>query len=100
MADASNLGACRASGGPDRTRDTLPGSTAASRLFVYVSRHGVLAWSLLAVRFLLFGLSSLNLLHGLRVNLNFLAEHGVDAVRDGGLPQLAEIVPMAYLAVA
>ena len=50
--------------------------------------------------FLLFGLLSLNLLHVLRANLTFLAEYGVDAVREGGLLQLAEILLMVYLAVA
>ena len=50
--------------------------------------------------FLLFGLLSLNLLHVLRANLTFLAEHGVDAVRDGGLLQLVEVLLMVYLAVA
>jgi hypothetical protein len=83
MADASNLG-----------------STAASRLFVYLSRHWVLAWTLMGMSFLLFGLLSLNLLHVLRANLNFLAEYGVDAARDGGLLQFAEILLMVYLAVA
>jgi hypothetical protein len=83
MADASNLG-----------------TTASSRLFVYLSRHWLLAWTLLAMSFLLFGLLSVNLLHVLSANLNFLAEHGIDAVRDGGLLQLAEIVLTVYVAVA
>jgi hypothetical protein len=71
-----------------------------TRLYAYFSRHWILAWLLMGASFVLFGLLSLNLLHTLNANLGFLAAHGVDAVREGGLIQLGELVLSGYLAVA
>ena len=71
-----------------------------SRLYAYLSRHWVLAWALMGVSFVLFGLLTLNLLQTFNANLGFLSAHGLDAVREGGLLQLFELMVSGYLAVA
>ncbi len=70
-----------------------------TRLYAYLSRHWLLAWGLMGVSFVLFGLLTLNLLQLFNANLNFLAANGVDAIRDGGLLQLFELLATGYLAV-
>lgn len=47
---------------------------------------------------MLFGLVSLNLLHLLSANFEFLRSYGLDAVREGALLQLAELVVSGYTA--
>jgi hypothetical protein len=69
-----------------------------SRLYLFLSRRWWLAFLLLGVSFALFGLMSLNLLHSLGANIEFLGMHGVDAVREGGLRQLLELVASGYAA--
>ena len=69
-----------------------------SRLYVFLSRRWWLAFLLMGVSFALFGLMSLNLLHALGANITFLGMHGVDAVREGGLQQLVELVASGYAA--
>ena len=48
----------------------------------------------------MFGLITLNLLHVLRANFEFLSSYGIDAVREGGLRQLLEVVVSGYFAAA
>ena len=71
-----------------------------SRLYRLLLRHWALALLLLGVSFVLFGLASLNLIHLLSANFEFLAHHGLDAVREGGLLQLAGLVVSGYAAAA
>ena len=69
-----------------------------SRLYAFLHRHWWLAFFLLGVSFVLFGMLSLNLLNTLGANFDFLSMYGVDAVREGALLQLAEVVLSGYLA--
>ena len=71
-----------------------------SRLYRFFSRHWLLAFLTMGVAFVLFGLVTLDLIHTLGANFDFLARHGLDAVRDGGLRQLAELVISGYAAAA
>jgi len=75
-------------------------ATGYSRLHAFLFRHWWLTFLLLGFSFLLFGALSLNLLHTLNANFEFLSMYGVDAVREGALKQLAEIVISGYLAAA
>jgi hypothetical protein len=63
-----------------------------------LSRHWWLSLLLMGASFVAFGLASLNLLQMLGANLSFLAEHGIDAVREGGLLQLLELIVSGYAA--
>jgi hypothetical protein len=69
-----------------------------SRLFAFLLRYWWLTFILMGVSFVLFGMLTLNLLHTLGANLEFLGMHGVDAVREGGLTQLFELIVSGYLA--
>jgi len=69
-----------------------------SRLYAFLLRWWWLAFLLMGICFVLFGLLSLNLLHSLGANLEFLGMHGVDAVREGGLRQLVELIATGYAA--
>ncbi|WP_418320050.1 hypothetical protein [Piscinibacter sakaiensis] len=69
-----------------------------SRLYRVLSRHWWLSLLLMGISFVCFGLASLNLLQMLGANLSFLARHGIDAVREGGLLQLLELVVSGYAA--
>ncbi len=71
-----------------------------NRLHAFLFRHWWLTFLLLGISFLLFGALSLNLLHTLSANFEFLSMYGVEAVREGALKQLAEIVISGYLAAA
>jgi len=71
-----------------------------SRLYRLLARHWWLAFLLLGLSFVGFGLSSLNLLHVLGANIEFLSTYGWDAVRDGGLWQLVQLVGSGYVAAA
>ncbi|MEO5882207.1 MAG: hypothetical protein ABIQ06_07305 [Caldimonas sp.] len=71
-----------------------------SRLYTFLWRRWWLAFILMGVSFVLFGLISLNLLHLLGANLEYLGMYGLEAVREGGLQQLAEIVASGYFAAA
>jgi hypothetical protein len=71
-----------------------------SRLYLLLSKWWGVAFVLLGVSFVLFGLASLNLVHLLGANFEFLARHGWDAVRDGGVMQLVELVLTGYAAAA
>jgi hypothetical protein len=71
-----------------------------SRFLHWLVRHWFCTYLLMGLAFVVFGIASLNLVQVFAANLGFLAEHGLDAVREGGLWQLAELVFNAYLAVA
>ena len=67
-----------------------------SRLYGFLMKRWWLAFILMGVSFVLFGLVTLNLLHTLSANLEFLTSYGVEAVREGGLRQLIELVVSGY----
>ena len=67
------------------------GSNLHSRLYVFLYGRWWLTFLLLGVSFVLFGFITLNLLHTLMANFEFLSMYGVEAVREGGLLQLLEI---------
>ena len=71
-----------------------------SRLYAFLSKRWWLTFILMGVSFVLFGLLTLNLLHTLGANLEFLGMHGVDAVREGGLMQLVGLILSGYMAAA
>jgi|InoplaM2PM_1038566.scaffolds.fasta_scaffold07956_1 hypothetical protein len=71
-----------------------------TRLYRMLSRRWWLALLLLGLSFVAFGIASLNLLDVLQANLRFLGEHGSDAVREGALLQLFELVVYGYVAAA
>jgi len=71
-----------------------------SRLYEFMAKYWWLTFILMGVSFVLFGLVTLNLLHTLGANLEFLGVHGVDAVREGGLMQLLGLIVSGYFAAA
>ena len=71
-----------------------------SRFFRLLHRHWWLAFLLLGVSFVLFGVASLNLLHVFEAAWDFLLEYGADAVSEGVLWQLGELVVSGYVAAA
>ncbi len=71
-----------------------------SRLYAFLSKRWWLTFILMGVSFVLFGLLTLNLLHTLGANLEFLGMHGIDAVREGGLMQLVGLILSGYMAAA
>jgi len=71
-----------------------------SRLYAFLSKRWWLTFILMGVSFVLFGLLTLNLLHTLGANLEFLGMHGIDAVREGGLMQLIGLILSGYMAAA
>jgi hypothetical protein len=71
-----------------------------SRLYQFLFAHIWLTFLLLGASFALFGLMSLNLLHLLSANFDFLRMHRLDAVREGGLVQLIELALTGYAAIA
>ena len=75
-----------------------PASLAYSRLYGCLSDRWWVAFLLMGLSFVLFGLASLNLLHLVSANVSFLAMNGLDAVRDGGLLQLLSLVALGYFA--
>jgi hypothetical protein len=74
--------------------------SAYSRIYLFLLRRWWAAFILLGISFVLGGLLTLNLLHTLIANFEFLSMYGVEAVRDGGLWQLVQIVVSGYLAAA
>lgn len=71
-----------------------------SRLYRFLATQWWLTFILLGASFVLFGLASLNLINMFSANFEFLARHGLDAVRVGGLRQLIELVGSGYAAAA
>lgn len=54
----------------------------------------------LTLCFSLFGIASLNLFLMLRANVRFIAEHGLDALAEGGALQFVLLAGTAYVAMA
>ena len=71
-----------------------------SRLFVWMVNHWLCTFFAMGIAFVMFGLLSLNLVQVMSANIRFLLEYGFQAVRDGGLQQLLELVFSSYGAVA
>ena len=71
-----------------------------SRLYHFLLRRWWATFILMGLSFAVFGLVTLNLLHTLGANLEFLSMYGAEAVREGGLWQLVELVVSGYLAAA
>ncbi len=67
-------------------------------LYRFLSDRWWVAFLLLGLSFVLFGLATLNLLNLVNANISFLAMHGLDAVRDGGLLQLFSLIGLGYFA--
>ena len=76
------------------------GPNSHGRLYAFLYARWWLTFVLLGISFVLFGFVTLNLLHTLMANFEFLSMYGVEAVRDGGLQQLLEIVGSGYFAAA
>ena len=66
--------------------------------YVFLCRRWWAAFLLLGLSFLLFGLASLNVIHVVMASSEFLLTFGVDAIRDGVLIQLVEVIMSRYLA--
>lgn len=71
-----------------------------SRLYLLLSRHWWLAFLLMGISFVAFGLASLDLLHTFSANLEFLTTYRWDAVREGALWQLGQLILAGYVAAA
>ena len=71
-----------------------------SGLFRWMVRQWVLTFLLMGVAFVAFGMLSLNLVQVFAANIGFLTEYGFEAIMDGGLLQLLELVVSAYGAIA
>ena len=69
-----------------------------SRLYAFLSKRWWLTFLLMGASFVMFGLVSLNLLHVLSANFEFLGMYGLDAVREGGLVQLLGLIVSGYAA--
>jgi hypothetical protein len=65
-----------------------------------VLRRRWLAFLVMGLAFLGFGAGTLNLFFLLRANAELLAEHGAQAVMDGGLRQLVELLLTGYAGMA
>jgi len=65
-----------------------------------VLRRAWLTFVVMGVAFMVFGLSSLNLVHLVGANARFLLENGWTAVAEGGLWQLAGLAFNGYVAMA
>jgi hypothetical protein len=69
-----------------------------SALYMFLLRRWWVTFILLGLSFVIGGLLTLNLLHTLGANFQFLWMYGSDAVREGGLWQLLEAALSGYLA--
>jgi hypothetical protein len=70
-----------------------------TRLFDWLVRRYLVTYVLMVALFLVFGLLSLDLVKYVSANANYLLEYGLDALWDGGLHQLIELVVTAFFAV-
>jgi hypothetical protein len=71
-----------------------------SQFFRWLVRHWIATYILMGMGFVLFGAASLNLVQMFSANIAFLSNYGLDAIQDGALMQLAELVFSTYIAVA
>jgi hypothetical protein len=69
-------------------------------LYVLLHENAWLAFVLMGLSFVLFGVATLNLLNVFHAAWEFLVMHGWDAVREGVLMQIAELVISGYGAAA
>lgn len=70
-----------------------------TRLFQWCVQHYVVTYFLMVVLFLAFGLMSLDLVKYVSANTRYLLEYGTEALLDGGLMQLAELIFKSFVAV-
>lgn len=71
-----------------------------TRLHQWLSAHAPACFALMVASFLLFGWLSLDLVRLVSANAGLLANHGLDALADGGLQQALELLTNAVAAVA
>jgi hypothetical protein len=71
-----------------------------SRFYAFLLHRWWLAFILLGLTFVAGSLLTLNLLHALGANFDFLWMYGGDAIHDGGLRQFVEMAISGYLAAA
>ena len=71
-----------------------------SRLFMWMVHYWVGTFLVMGIAFVMFGMLSLNLIQVFAANIRFLADYGLEAIMDGGLWQLLELVASAYGAIA
>ena len=65
-----------------------------------VLRRVWLCFAVMGISFIAFGAGTLNLIYVAQANANLLLEHGWQAMVDGGLLQLAEILLTGYASLA
>jgi hypothetical protein len=66
----------------------------------WLRRHRLACFGLMVVAFLVFGLLTLDLVRLVSANAALITENGWQALRDGGLQQLAELLGSAVAARA
>lgn len=67
----------------------------------FLYRHGVLAFALMGLFFMLFGVTTVDLFFLFSANLRLFAEYDwLMVIEDGALQQLLELVGVALIAVA
>ncbi|MDB5802000.1 MAG: hypothetical protein JWL63_2939 [Rhodocyclales bacterium] len=59
----------------------------------------LLAFALMGLSFVLFGLTSLNLIYLLKANISLFLDYGWMVIRDGALRQLFELLGYGYLSL-
>jgi hypothetical protein len=59
----------------------------------------VLAFALMGLSFVLFGVTSLNLVYLFKANISLFLDYGWMVVRDGALRQLCELLGYGYLSL-
>ncbi|MDB5814815.1 MAG: hypothetical protein JWM03_1044 [Rhodocyclales bacterium] len=62
-------------------------------------KRPMLAFVLMGLSFVLFGLTSLNLIYLFKANINLFLDYGWMVVRDGALRQLFELLAYGYLSL-
>lgn len=72
----------------------------AARLRRQILARRWLTFIVMGVAFLTFGAGTLNLFFSLRANLALLADHGWQAIMDGGALQLIELLAVAFASLA
>jgi hypothetical protein len=66
----------------------------------WLRRHRVACFGLMTLSFVAFGLLTLDLVRVVGANWTLLSDHGVQALQDGGLRQLAELALSSVAAMA
>jgi hypothetical protein len=70
-----------------------------TRVFDWLVHHVAATYVLMVCLFLVFGLLSLDLVKYVSANANYLLDYGLDALWDGGLRQLFELMLTSFFAV-